>query len=171
MARPAQTSDEAVLAAVAAHPEATAADLADALGMGQSTAAKRLAALEVTGAVQRIPGGRENRRRVPDRWAVAHTEPGGLGGAPTGPKAPPSEGNTRAASSPGARLGRGELGSLVQDYLAARPDDTFGPAALGKALGRSQGAISNSLATMAARGEVVLASDTPRRYGIAKAER
>ena len=69
MARPAQTSDEAVLAAVAAHPEATAAELADALGMGQSTAAKRLAALEVAGAVRRIPGGRENGRRVADRWA------------------------------------------------------------------------------------------------------
>ena len=59
----------------------------------------------------------------------------------------------------------------MRDYLAARPDETFGPAALGKALGRSQGAISNSLATMAARGEVVLASDKPRRYRIAKAKR
>ena len=171
MARPTQTSDEAFLAAVAAHPEATAAELADALSMGQSTAAKRLAALEVTGAVRRIPGGRKNGRRVPDRWLPTDTKPGRPGGATTGPKAPPAEEGTGETSSPGARLGRGELGSLVRDYLAARPDETFGPAALGKALGRSQGAISNSLATMAARGEVVLASDKPRRYGIAKAER
>jgi len=171
MARPAHTSDEAVLAAVAAQPEASAAELADALGMGQSTAAKRLAALEGAGAVRRTPGGRENGRRVPDRWAVTHTKPGRPGGGMSGSKTSPPEGNTRERSSSAARLGRGELGSLVRDYLAARPDETFGPAALSKTLARSQGAISNSLATMAARGEVVLASDTPRRYRIAKTKR
>ncbi|MGD0983682.1 MAG: helix-turn-helix domain-containing protein [Acidimicrobiales bacterium] len=44
MARPQQISTETITQALAAHPEVTAADLADALGIGQSTAAKRLAA-------------------------------------------------------------------------------------------------------------------------------
>ncbi|HVA74212.1 MAG TPA: hypothetical protein VNF71_06570, partial [Acidimicrobiales bacterium] len=43
------------------------------------------------------------------------------------------------------RLGRGALGTLVRDYLAARPGEASGPTAVGKALGRSQGAISNAL--------------------------
>jgi hypothetical protein len=55
----------------------------------------------------------------------------------------------------------------VREYLAARPGEDFGPSAVGKALGRSQGAVSNSLATMAARGEVELVGDKPRRYRIA----
>ena len=67
----------------------------------------------------------------------------------------------RVASS---RLSRGALGALVRGYLAARPGEAFGPSAVGKALGRSQGAVSNSLATMAARGEVELVGDKPRRY-------
>lgn len=36
-----------------------------------------------------------------------------------------------------------------------------------KALGRSQGAVSNSLASMAARGEVGLVGERPHRYRIA----
>jgi len=59
------------------------------------------------------------------------------------------------------------LGTLVREYLASRPGDGFGPSAIGKALGRFQGAVSNALATMAARGEVELVGDRPRRYRIA----
>jgi hypothetical protein len=71
------------------------------------------------------------------------------------------------SEAPLGRLGRGALGALVRDYLAARPADAFGPAALGKALGRSQGAVSNALSAMAERGEVILVDDKPRRYRIA----
>ncbi len=197
MARPIQMSDEAILEALRAHPEATSAEVADALGMGQSTAAKRLAALEQAGSVRRLPGGRATGRRVPDHWCAAEgndagAEPSPLSApaevpgrdavplpadgarrdaAPERPRdldtAEPGAGDTAVTGAAG-RLGRGALGSLVRDYLAARPDECFGPAALGKALGRSQGAISNSLAAMAERGEVVLAGDKPRRYRIAR---
>jgi len=181
MARPLQTTDDTILDALAARSEVTSAELSEALGIGQSTAAKRLAALEAAGSVRRTPGGREAGRRAPDRWSAMATpevaaadltggalggelgdEPGGgelgLAGGEETPEPPAAAG----------RLGRGELGSLVRDYLAARPGESFGPAALGKALDRSQGAISNSLATMAARGEVVLVGDKPRRYRIAE---
>jgi len=193
MARPTQITDETILDALTARPEVTSADLAAALGMGQSTAGKRLGALEADGRVRRTPGGRQAGRRVPDRWSPAGPAPAALALAPD-PE--PDAGSETSDAEPdpveatddagdaevgvaadagvdghrresGRRLGRGELGSLVRDYLAARPDESFGPAAVGKALGRSQGAISNSLAAMAAHGEVVLVGDKPRRYRIA----
>ena len=71
MARPQHISDDTIIEALATEGEVTAADLADRLGIGQSTAAKRLAALEGTGSVLRQPGGRVNGVRVADHWSVA----------------------------------------------------------------------------------------------------
>ena len=183
MARPTQITDETIVTALATGGEVTAAELADRLGMGQSTAAKRLATLEASGAVRRSPGGRVNGVRVADRWSSAApaadtAEPDvpeagadvpDTGVSDTGGTAPVATGQANPAAAPGGsgRLGRGALGALVHNYLAARPGEAFGPAAVGKALGRSQGAVSNSLASMAARGEVELVGERPRRYRIA----
>jgi DNA-binding MarR family transcriptional regulator len=170
MARPITTPDEAFVAAVAASPGATAAEVAAALGIGQSTAQKRLAALDASGRVRRDPGGRVDGVRAPDRWhptgtdAVA-SEPDTGSEAVGGPQ--PAE-DAPASADGSERLGRGALAAMVRDYLAERPKESFGPAALGKALGRSQGAISNALAAMAERGEAVLVADKPRRYRIAR---
>lgn len=167
MARPATLSDEALIAALGAHPEATAAEIAGVLGAGQSTVAKRLALLEATGAAHRTPGGRVDGVRAPDRWrtrgsatpqAEVTASSEAAGGASERPE----------SEAPAGRLGRGALGAIVRDYLAARPTDAFGPAALGKALSRSQGAVSNALSAMAERGEVVLVQEHPRRYRIAR---
>jgi DNA-binding MarR family transcriptional regulator len=180
MARPPKLRDEALTAALTAHPEATAAEVAGVLGVGQSTTAKRLAALEATGAVHRIPGGRVAGVQAPDHWSVVvrglpvvappeHADPEGIASEPT-PAEPAAEGpaiEDRTSEDQAGRLGRGQLGTLVHDYLAARPGESFGPAGLGKALGRSQGAVSNALSAMAERGEVVLVADKPRRYRIA----
>ena len=171
MARPLQITDDTIVKSLATGWEVTAGDLADRLGMGQSTAAKRLATLEASGAVRRTPGGRINGVRVADRWSSV---------APAADSAEPAVPDTDVSATDGTapveaepagpggsgRLGRGALGTLVRDYLAARPGEEFGPAAVGKALGRSQGAVSNSLASMAARGEVELVGDKPRRYRI-----
>jgi len=73
MARPPKLSDEALTAALADRPGSTAADLSKLLGVGQSTAAKRLASLEATGAVRRTPGGRVEGVRAPDHWSVLRT--------------------------------------------------------------------------------------------------
>jgi IclR-like helix-turn-helix domain-containing protein len=179
MARPEQISNEAIIDALAAHPGVTAQELASSIGFGQSTAAKRLAALEVAGRVRREPGGLVGGRRVPDRWSALPATPDAAtpetpGSTTPAPKkgTPQSAPSTAAPESPvaggeGSRLGRGVLGTLVLDYLTAQPDESFGPSAVGKALGRSGGAVSNSLAAMAERGEVVLVSDKPRRYRIA----
>jgi DNA-binding transcriptional ArsR family regulator len=171
MARPITTPDEALVAAVAANRGGTAAEVAAALGIGQSTAQKRLAALEAAGQVRRDPGGRVDGVRAPDRWHPLEThqavapEPDAATEGGGGPE--PAE-DAPASADGSQRLGRGALAAMVRDYLAERPKESFGPAALGKALGRSQGAISNALAAMAERGEAVLVADKPRRYRIAR---
>ena len=127
--------------------------------------------------MRRTPGGRVEGVRAPDRWSALRTADPPTAAAPAEETAPeeavaePAATGTAAegpgSEAPAGRLRRGALGALVRGYLAARPADAFGPAAVGKALGRSQGAVSNALSAMAERGEVVLVVDKPRRYRIA----
>jgi DNA-binding MarR family transcriptional regulator len=176
-----KVSPAQVLDALAARPGATAAGLAEAVGAGQSTTAKYLAALEAEGAVRREPGGREAGRKLADRWTVAVTDDWpaaaaaegasadstGLAEAPEPPAEPPAVDAADAADAgPTHRLGRGALGTLVRKYLAARPDEDLGPTQIGKALGRSQGAVSNALGRLEASGQAQLVSTSPRRYRI-----
>lgn len=178
MARPQHISDDTIIEALATDGEVTAADLADRLGIGQSTAAKRLAALEGTGSVLRQPGGRVNGVRVADHWSVAtmpsdnSADSAVPAGATVGADNDAGNATKTDATNPadpksgGKRLERGALGALVRDYLAARPDEDLGPSQVGKALGRSQGAVSNALARLETAGEARLVSVTPRRYRI-----
>ena len=152
MATTQKVSPEQILEVLTTHPGATSAELAEVLGIGQSTAAKHLATLESAGTARREPGGREGGRRLADRWSTTtSTTDDTTGGEPV-----------RSAD----RLGRGALGALVREYLAARPSEDLGPTQIGKALGRSQGAVSNALARLEAGGEAQLVSASPRRYRI-----
>jgi DNA-binding MarR family transcriptional regulator len=178
MARPQHISDVTITEALVAIGEATAAEVAERLGMGQSTAAKRLAVLEGAGSVRRQPGGRVNGTRMADRWSVAAApaagptptaEPDGTDTTDDSTDASSAEATAPDPTRPGTgseRLGRGALGGLVRDYLAAHPGEDLGPTQVGKALGRSQGAVSNALARLEAAGEARLVSVTPRRYRI-----
>jgi DNA-binding MarR family transcriptional regulator len=159
MATSEQFSPEAILVGLAEHPEATAAELAEAVGIGKSTATRYLAALETEGKARRTPGGWSEGRRFADRWSVTPAEAEIAAGGISAPSVPPREGSAE-------RLAPGALGPLVLAYLAAHPGDSFGPAAVGKALGRSGGAVSNALAAMAVRGEVKEVTNKPRRYRI-----
>jgi DNA-binding MarR family transcriptional regulator len=166
MPRPISTPDGALVAAVAANPGATAAAVAAALGIGHSSAQKRLAALEVAGQVRRDRGGRVDGVRAPDRWHPLDVDPA-VAAQPATHHEEPAVPLAVAAEGRG-RLERGALAAMVRAYLAERPKESFGPAALAKTLGRSPGAISNALAAMAERGEAVLVADKPRRYRIAR---
>ncbi|MDA8063126.1 MAG: MarR family transcriptional regulator, partial [Actinomycetota bacterium] len=76
----------------------------------------------------------------------------------------PGEGQPDEANA--VRLGRGELRSLVLDYLAdhAGPEG-LGPTAVAKGLGgKSSGAVGNALARLEADGRVRLVGESPRRY-------
>ncbi len=66
----APSSAEALLGALANRPGATAADLAEAAGIGRSTAGKLLASLQAEGRVVRQPGGHQGGRRAADRWTL-----------------------------------------------------------------------------------------------------
>jgi DNA-binding IclR family transcriptional regulator len=152
---------EAVLVALAKTGEATVAEVADVAGMGRSTASKALASLEADGKARRVPGGRDGGRRRPDRWSVAaparKTRP-----------APKKTGASEQAAGSGDRLRPGALGDLVADYLRANGGEPLGPTAVGKGLGRSQGAVANALARLAEAGTVVCVSESPRRYRLAE---
>ena len=65
-----------------------------------------------------------------------------------------------------AGAGRARRPSCATTWLPARAR-TSDPTQIGKALGRSQGAVSNALARLEAAGEAQLVSASPRRYRIA----
>ena len=165
-----KVSPAQVLDALAARPGVTAAELADVLGLGQSTAAKHLAALESAGTARRQSGGREAGRRLPDRWsatATASAAPDVTDAAVAGSAAGTGAADRHTGDGLGERLGRGALGALVRDYLAARPDEDLGPTQVAKGLGgKSSGAVGNALARLEAAGEARLVSRSPRRYRI-----
>jgi DNA-binding MarR family transcriptional regulator len=170
MATTQKVSPDQVLDALATHAGATSAELAQVLGIGQSTAAKHLAALEEAGTARREPGGREGGRRLADRWSTTAPAPDDTASDDPGPEGsndPAAADTTGGEATPAVdRLGRGALGALVREYLAARPGEDLGPTQIGKALGRSQGAVSNALARLEAGGEARLVSASPRRYRI-----
>ena len=62
------------------------------------------------------------------------------------------------------RAAKGELRGKIATHLAARPDQTFTPSALSKALGHSAGAISNALDTLVASGNAVQVTPAPRAF-------
>ena len=156
------TPTEAITAALAAHPEASAAELAEATGIGGSTASKCLASLEREGIVVRHLGGHEGGRRVADRWALAasvvSTSPAPMrrpGGRRRCERVP---GSTRRAVHARARLPQSPWRG------ADRAEQ-----ALGKALGRSSGAVANTCQRLESSGSLRLVSASPRRYEIVDA--
>jgi DNA-binding IclR family transcriptional regulator len=141
------TSEEVVAKALSPGDEMTGAEVAAVTGLGRSTVSRALVALERAGTVRRHPGGRDGRRRLPDRWSVGHSdEP-----SPAGPSA--------------ERLRPGELDGLVLDYMDSQGKGVaVGATAVAKALGRSVGAVGNCLTRLAAAGRVRQVDDKPRRY-------
>lgn len=149
MARHAPSADK-ISAALEAHPNETAADIAVAAGVARSTAAKALARLEQEGLAMRRPGRRREGRRLPDRWCV---------------KRPDAEAAREAAKAANReRLAKGGLRALVLDFLVHHPFGPYSPGAIAKDLGRSAGAVSNALAKLAAEGKVIQVAARPRSY-------
>lgn len=141
------TSEETVVKALTSHGELTGAEIAAATGLGRSTVAKTLAALERAGMARRAPGGREAGRRLPDRWSIGSSD------EPSRP------------DSSARRLRPGQLDGLVLDYINSHNEDApVGATAVAKALGRSAGAVGNCLIRLAATDQVRRVSEKPRRY-------
>jgi DNA-binding MarR family transcriptional regulator len=65
-------SVEAILDALRRHPDSTAAELAEAAGIGRSTASKALAVLEAEGhATRQQSAPQPGAKHAPDRWTLA----------------------------------------------------------------------------------------------------
>jgi predicted DNA-binding transcriptional regulator YafY len=170
-------SEQAALKALAANPEATAAEVAAAANVGRSTASKVLARLTSSGEVRRIEGGRDGPRRLPDRFALASAEPAADDGKPKAaadaePKAA-DDGKPKAAQdakpkAAGEHLKPGQLDKLVLAYLKDNADSgPHGPTTVAKALVRSSGAVGNCLVRLTNAKQVRQDSEKPRRYSLA----
>jgi hypothetical protein len=154
-------SERAVLKALAANPEATAAEVADAAGVGRSTASKVLARLASTGEVRRTEGGRDGARRLPDRFALASAEPA----AKTAKPKVAADAKPEAA---GEHLKPGQLDGLVLAYLKKNADSgPHGPTAVARARERSSGAVGNCLVRLTKAKQVRQDNEKPRRYSLA----
>ena len=154
-------SEQAVLKALAANPDATAAEVAAAAGVGRSTASKVLARLASSGEVRRNEGGRDGARRLPDRFALATAEPAAKAAKPKAAK----DAKPKAAED---RLKPGQLDGLVLAFLREnKASGPHGPTTVAKALNRSAGATSNCLTRLTEAKEVRQDSDKPRRYSLA----
>lgn len=68
---------------------------------------------------------------------------------------------------PEGRLKPGALRQLTEEYLRRHPGEAFGPTHIGKALGRSQGAVNNALEASTSAGTVVKTQEAPKRFAIA----
>jgi hypothetical protein len=58
----------------------------------------------------------------------------------------------------------GELRGLVAAHLAAHPGEELGPYVIGRALGRSSGAVANALDRLVGLGQAEMTGEAPRRY-------
>ncbi|OJU80816.1 MAG: hypothetical protein BGO11_19650 [Solirubrobacterales bacterium 70-9] len=140
----------------AAEGEVTVDEVAAAAGIGRTSARKYLATLEDAGKVERTAGGREGKRRLPDRYSP-------ISGEEPRPEAavvdePPDDG-------PAERLRPGGLDRLVIAYMREHADEgPLGPTAVAKGLERSSGAVGNCLARLAGTEKVELVRARPRRY-------
>lgn len=83
----------------------------------------------------------------------------------------PVEGATEpepsSAPSGKDRLPKGGLRGLVEDYLTDHPDESFGPAKIGKDLRRSGGAVNNALEKLVVDGYAIKTCEAPKRFAIA----
>jgi hypothetical protein len=152
-------SEQAILAAITAQPEMTAAEVAGVAKLGRSTASKVLARLADSGKVARVRGGRDGARRLPDRFS--------LSGKPTRATKRQAAGAATNGSG-GERLKPGQLDGLVIAFLKKNDDSApHSPTGVANALQRSSGAVGNCLVRLARAKQVRQDSDKPRRYSLA----
>lgn len=166
--RSASPAAAAVLGALTDRGDTTAEELAGATGLGRSTVTKALAALAANHQVRRRAGGRDKGRRVADRWSLPTAAPEADqadqgGGTSAGGTDRPGDAD-RPGDRAEARLGRGQLRSMVAARLTAEPGVEFSPARLAGLLGRSAGAVGNALDQLSVERVVVQTGSSPRRY-------
>jgi hypothetical protein len=187
------SAKQAILEVLRVEPQASIAQIAVSAGVGRSTAGKLLAQLESDGTARRTAGGRDGKRRLPDRFALASTQRPSASPEPatTGPVAKTSrpqqaepattikpeqstvpQGKIAAAKTGDDRLKPGELDGLVLAYLKEHADSApHGPGAVARDLSKSSGAVQNCLVRLTKAKRVRQDNDKPRRYSLAASSR
>jgi hypothetical protein len=183
----AKTSHEAtVTKAVKENPGATIDAVAQHARIARSTAGKTLGLLTEAGVLTRHEGGRDGRKRLPDRFTLKDVElpadaksrksaaEPASSSKPSKAKAAGSGNGKRSTSGkPSAsgkleRLKAGGLEPLVLAYLKEHKGDApHGPSQVAKALGRSSGAVGNCLVRLTDAEKTKCVSDKPLRYDLA----
>lgn len=82
---------------------------------------------------------------------------------------PVGEGDTVKGTAPRvtrkpARLASGALRGMVEDFLGEHRGQEFGVSMIGKALGRSSGAVNNALETLTKTGYAIKTQEAPKRF-------
>jgi biotin operon repressor len=167
------TTDERIQAAMTAVDGGLSVEqLAAATGLGKSTVAKALTRLETTGLAARTRGAGTGRHRQPDQWTPAPaagtprrrtTHAATASPAQTGPQ-PAGERNPVTGT---VKLRSGELTQLVAEHFANHPGTSLTSGEVGRALGRSGGAVRNAADKLTGEGVLRLLDGVPRRYTIA----
>ncbi|MEV6639646.1 hypothetical protein [Amycolatopsis sp. NPDC051371] len=100
---------------------------------------------------------------VPVSLVTEQSETGSTRSAET---APPGAATADTAPAEKDRLPKGGLRALVEEYLTEHASDSFGPAKIGRNLGRSGGAVNNALEKMVADGYAIKTCEAPKRFAI-----
>jgi hypothetical protein len=134
----------------------TVDEIAAAVKISRTSSRKYLAGLNADGTLDREPGGRAGRRKLPDIYSLSQKEPGSKKAASAGSKS--------------GRLSPGELDKHVLAYMRKHEDELPQTAsAIGKAIERSSGAVANCLVRLEKQEKVRLATPKPRAYELRRA--
>lgn len=138
----------------------TVDEIAAAVKIGRTSARKYLAGLTVDKKVEREPGGREGRRKLPDVFSLPGRERAG------------KRAKVPSGKSKNGRLGPGELDGLVLGYMRKhKKDSPHTPSAISKAIKRSSGAVANCLGRQEKQKKVRLVKPKPREYELVEAQK
>lgn len=127
---------------------ATATELGEASKVTRADVVKYLDGWAEAGALVKVTEGKQATYALPARSRRVSSDP-----------------LFNSDGSP--RLTGGSLAAMVLDHLKAHPKEDFTGSAIGKALNRSSGAVSNALETMVQRGQAVQTSEAPRKFRFA----
>jgi len=160
------------------HPDGvSAAQVADESGLRAGIVGRVLAAMEAAGAAGRTPGDESGvelwTRGEADLATVS------LAAVPAWAECPTCGHRTRVRSTVGTRrvstapgqnsdgqrtLAKGELETMVREFLRAHPGHEFNAGTIAREIGRSSGAVGNALAKLVISGAALLVKDAPMTY-------
>jgi hypothetical protein len=186
--RPADRRVLAVAGVLGDYPDGATVDvIADASGFGVPAVARLLLAMEQADAARRIPA--DTEAGTPEQWQPGPGKASAVDPNPAPPRChacgqvirtPKAQTGSAATARGGASgsvnsdgnepLGRNVLRGWVLEFIDSHPGHVFTPQTLADELGAlhgreiSSGAVRNNCTTLAAAGQIALATETPLAF-------